>query len=424
MRRFNVLVCHRRFGKTVLCINELIDQALRTTNPAARYAYLAPLYRQAKQAAWDFLKLYSSNIPGIKIFESELKIDYPNGARIQLFGADNPDALRGMGLDGVVLDEYAQMPPGVWTEIIRPMLATTKGWAVFIGTPKGRNAFCEMFEEALERMKDASSDWFAVRHKASETGVLSHGELMDMRQDMSSEEYDQELECSFSAAIVGAYYGGIIADLDNSGRIRSVPYDPAYPVHTGWDLGIGDSTAIWFTQTIGTEIHWIDYYENSGVGLDHYVKVLQGKPYIYGDHFLPHDAAAKELGTGKSRMEVLQNLGVRGRIIPQHSVDDGINNVRMYLARSWFDKDKCDALGKSKERHSRGGLEALRQYKKKWDDKNGVFRAAPLHDWSSHAADAARYMCMGLKEPSRMQGFSRIPNSMAPRAVTDYSVFG
>jgi hypothetical protein len=434
LRRFNVLVCHRRFGKTVLTINELIDQALRCQKPHPRFAYLAPLYRQAKQAAWDFLKQYVANIPHCKVYESELRVDLFNGARIQLFGADNPDALRGMYMDGVVLDEYAQMPDGVWTQIIRPMLSDREGWAIFIGTPKGRNAFCDLYESALARMnseegEEEGRDWYATIYRASETGVLNAGELSDMRREMSEDEYEQELECSFSAAIVGAYYGQAISYLERDHRIRDVPYDPALPVHSGWDLGIGDSTSIWFAQWINnSEIHIIDYYENAGQGLDHYVKVLQDKGYIYGDHYFPHDVEAKELGTGLSRLEQLENFGIQGEVIPMHRVDDGINQVRMTLPKCYFDKVRTGPPSDKKrgEVGYRGGLEALRQYKKKWDDKNGAFRATPHHDWASHAADAFRYLCMGLKDPARNMVFAgsrRINTSMQPAQQTEYDMF-
>lgn len=381
LARFNVLVCHRRFGKTVLCINELIDKALSCSLDRPRYAYVAPLYRQAKQAAWDYLKAYTSPLPGIKINETELRVDLPNGARIQLFGADNPDALRGIYLDGVVLDEYGQMTPRVWTEVLRPALADRQGWAVFIGTPRGRNAFHTVFEHAQSQPR-----WHAALYKASETGILPADELQAARDDMAEEEYEQEFECSFQAAIAGAYYGKLMSEAMEEGRIGAAPWDPVLPVHTGWDLGIGDSTAIWFVQQVGREIHWIDFYEASGVGLDHYAKMLGEKPYVWGEHLVPHDAAARELGTGKTRVETLATLGLRVRVVGLNAVDDGINAVRNLMPRSWFDAQKCSA-----------GLEALKNYRREWDERLDVFRPRPLHDWSSHAADAARTMAMGLR---------------------------
>jgi phage terminase large subunit len=381
LARFNVLVCHRRFGKTVLCINELIDRALSCPLERPRYAYIAPLYRQAKQAAWDYLKVYTAALPGARANESELRVDLPNGARMQLFGADNPDALRGIYLDGVVLDEFGQMNPRVWTEVLRPALTDREGWAVFIGTPRGRNAFHAIYQHAQSR-----PDWHAALYKASETAILPAAELRAARADMAEEEYDQEFECSFQAAIAGAYYGKLMSAAQAEGRIGRAPWNPALPVDTAWDLGIGDSTAIWFVQQAAREIHWIDFYEASGVGLDHYAKVLGDKPYVWGEHLLPHDAAARELGTGKTRVETLAALGIRVRVVGLHAVDDGINAVRNLLPRSWFDAEKCAA-----------GLEALKNYRREWDDRLGAFRPRPLHDWSSHAADAARTAAMGLR---------------------------
>ena len=381
MARFNVLVCHRRFGKTVLSINELVDQALRCRLPNPRFAYLAPYYKQAKQISWTYLKDYTRMVPGVSINEAELRVDFPNGARIQLLGADNPDALRGIYLDGVVLDEYAQMEPKTWTEVIRPALADRKGFAIFIGTPKGRNAFYDVYMAAVGDPK-----WFSALYRASETDVIDADELKDARSKMTEDEYEQEFECSFSASLVGAYYKKEIASLEKSDRITAVPYDPGRPVHTSWDLGIGDSTSIWFFQNVGLEHRIIDFYENNGVGLDHYAKVLKEKPYSYGTHILPHDAAHDQISTGKSIEASLNGLGInQTEVLPVASVEIGIQSVRRMLPACVFDARNCQK-----------GLECLRQYRREWSEKNLVFRAKPLHDWTSHAADALRYMAMGL----------------------------
>lgn len=394
MKRFNVLVMHRRFGKTVMCVNDLIDQAIRCEKERPRFAYIAPLYRQAKQAAWDYLKHYTKNLPGVKTNEGELRVDFGD-ARIQLFGADNPDSLRGIYLDGVVLDEYAQMPDSLWSQVIRPALTDRGGGATFIGTPKGRNAFHELYESAKlgfpdrDGVRHIDPNWCAALYKASETKILPVDELIAARRDMTEDEYEQEFECSFTAAIAGAYYGKAMNQAEADKRITNVPYDPAVKVDTAWDLGIGDDTAIWFIQQVGQEVHWIDYYSSNGVGLEHYARILQSKPYVYGEHILPHDAEAKELGSGKSRTETLKGLGLKNcRVLPLHAVDDGINATRMLVARSWFDEVRC-----------KDGIEALRQYRREWDEKGETFRPRPYHDWASHAADAARYAAMGLKPP-------------------------
>ncbi len=214
--------------------------------------------------------------------------------------------MRGIYLDGIVLDEYADMDPRVWAEIIRPALADRQGWAVFIGTPQGRNAFFELWRRA-----QAEEGWYSLLLRASETGLIPESELALARRDLSEEQYLQEFECSFDAAVVGAYYGKLMAQAEADKRIAGVPYDPAALVWTSWDLGIRDATAIWFAQVIGREIRIIDYYEASGVDLGHYVREINLRPYVYAGHIVPHDAQAKELGTGKSRLEVLESLGLK-----------------------------------------------------------------------------------------------------------------
>jgi phage terminase large subunit len=391
LKRFNVLVCHRRFGKTVFTLNEKIDRALTCKLPMPRYAYVAPLYRQAKTVAWDYLKHYTSPIPGTTRNEAELRVDLPNGARIQLFGADNYDSLRGAYWDGVTLDEYAQMPPKAWTEVIRPALADRNGWATFIGTPKGRNAFCELYEGATLGFKTEAGrvmdpEWFGCMHRASETSLIPASELAAARRQMDPGEYEQEFECSFQAAIIGAYYGQIMATLEQGKKITSVPWDPALPVLTCWDIGFDDATAIWFMQIAGRECRLIEYYENSGVGFEHYAGELSKRPYVYSKHFLPHDVSQHEIGSGKSRADVLWNFGIRATVIPKVAIDDGIQAVRSLLPRCVIDVNKC-ALG----------IEALRQYQREWDEKRQVFQPRPRHDWASHAADALRYGALGLR---------------------------
>jgi phage terminase large subunit len=388
LKRFNVLVCHRRFGKTVLAVNHLLDKALRLDKPNPRVAYIAPLYKQAKRVAWDYAKQYAVPVPGSQVNESELRIDFPGGARLSLYGADNPDSLRGVYLDAVVLDEYAQMRPNLWGEVIRPALSDRQGGALFIGTPQGHNEFYEKYRDAL---KDPV--WFAAVYRASETGILPADELASARKDMTEDEYEQEYECSFEAAIRGAYYGREMREATEQGRVGVAPHEPALPVHTAWDLGIGDSTAIWFAQFVGKEVRLIDFYEAHGQALPHYAKVLQGKPYVYGDHWLPHDARVRELGTGKTRVETLANLGIKGTIAPNLDIEDGINAVRLTLGKCWFD-DRC-----------KQGIEALRQYRADEhasltdpQTKRAMFRDTPLHDWSSHAADAFRYLCVAYRQ--------------------------
>lgn len=380
-QRFACLVAHRRCGKTVAAVNDLIKTAITLKRERVRVAYIAPYYNQAKSIAWDYAKYYCQNVPNIKINESELRIDFPNGARLRLFGADNYDAMRGLYFDSVVLDEPADFPINAWQTVIRPALTDRKGSATFIGTPKGKNEFWETYHLAKE-----DDSWYCAMHKASETGYVDEEELAESLKIMGEDRYDQEFECSFEAAISGAYYGTEMKAATKDGRITEVRYDKSRGVVTSWDLGLSDSTAIWFAQFMPNgDVHLIDYYENSGVGLDHYAQVLQDKGYVYEQHVLPHDVQVKELGTGKSRLETLDNLGVRPvEIAPKLRVDDGIQAVRSMLDRCWFDEQKCDR-----------GIEMLRQYQRDFDEKMKTWRGRPRHDFTSHGADSFRYLATG-----------------------------
>jgi len=381
LKRFNVLVCHRRFGKTVFAIMEMIDQALRCDKLNPQYAYIAPTYGQAKRVAWEYLKHYTKNIPGAKPNEAELRVDIPRPAkgdkiRFMLLGAENPDSLAGIYLDGVLLDEYSLMNPVVWSTLIRPALSDRKGWGIFIGTPRGQNHFYDVYNVALE---NKTGQWYSAIYKASDTNVMDAQELLDARIEMSEDEYEQEFECSFTAALKGAYYSKYMQETEEQGRITNVPYQKETTVSTYWDLGISDTTAIWFIQEVGREIHIIDYIENAGVGLEYYVKRIKEKDYIYDDHYIPHDGAARELGTGRTRQETLRELGLGTRIVPRQSVADGIHSVRMLLDRCWWDRIKCSK-----------GINAMKNYQRKWDGKNKIYLDKPMHDWCSNAADALR----------------------------------
>jgi hypothetical protein len=387
--RWGIAVCHRRAGKTVACVNDLIKAAATCDRPSPRFAYIAPQLNQAKDIAWSYLLEYTDCFgPERKVNASELWVELPNnGARIRIYGADNPDRLRGIYLDGAVLDEFGDMDPTVWSQVIRPALSDRKGWAVFIGTPKGKNTFHQLWTLAAD-----GHDWFTLRLKASETGLLDAAELADARRMMSEDEYAQEYECSFEAAVKGAYYGKEMNDAESDGRIASVPYDPRIPVHTAWDLGVADSTVVWFIQAVGREVRFIDCLKGEGVGLDWYVKRLHERDYVWGSHYLPHDVEVRELGTGKSRKEVLAGLGVRATVCPNIPLADGIQAARMLLPTAWFDKDKCKA-----------GIEALRMYRRDYDEKRQEFKQHPLHDWTSHYADALRYFAVGFSQRPEMK---------------------
>lgn len=384
-KRYSLTVAHRRAGKTVARINKLIRCAASAEIDAPRFGYLAPYYIQAKDIAWNYLKQYSRPILDIggKINESELSVQFAhNGAQIRLYGAENAERLRGLYFDGIAADEAQDIAPGALTQVIMPALADRKGWLDLSGTPKG---WGNLLGESYKRAKD-DPEWFVQLLKASETGLIDADELRRLRAMMPENEYLQEFECSFDAAITGAYYAAEIQRAQEDGRIDRVPYDKALKVHTAWDLGVSDSTAIWFYQQVGREIRVIDYYEASGYGLDHYAGVLDKRGYLYGTHFAPHDIQVRELGTGKSRWDIAKGLGITFKTLPADSVQDGISTARLLISRMYFDEVRCAV-----------GIDALRQYREKRDEKRGI-NLGPLHDWSSHAADSFRYLAMGFNE--------------------------
>ena len=381
--RWACVVAHRRAGKTVACIMDLIAAAVGHEGREPRFAYVAPTFAQAKDVAWSYLKEYTTKIPGVEISESELAATFPhNGARIRLYGASNPDRLRGVPFDGVVIDEAGDQDPRAWPEVIRPALSDRRGWATFIGTPKGRNGFFQIFAEAQR-----NPDWFCARLTASRTGLIDQEELEDAKRAMTPEQYRQEYEGSFDASVIGAYYAPDIELAEAESRIGRVPHDRSADVFAAWDLGIGDATAIWLFQIVGQEWHWLGFCENSGKGLDHYVDWIRALPHPVHRHFLPHDASARELQTGKSRLQFLEGRGLICEIVPRHAVDDGINAVRTRLNRMWFDAEGC-----------RRGLDCLRMYRAEFDHRHLVLKSMPLHDWASHGADAFRIGVMGAEE--------------------------
>ena len=385
--RWAVIVAHRRCGKTVACINDLIVKALLENKPHAQYAYIAPYYSQAKSVAWRYLERFSEPVM-TKSNQSELWVELVNGARIRLFGADNPDALRGNFLDGVVLDEMADMKPSLWGEIIRPLLADRLGWATFIGTPKGHNAFYDIYNEATKK-----PNWYVKVLRADQTHLLAQSELDDAKATMSDNQYEQEFLCSFEAAILGAYYGQEMRRLTDLERITTVDYDPMFPCHTAWDLGFNDSTSIWWFQVVYGEIRVLDHHSSNGQAIPFYTMLIKQKEdefgYKYGYHYLPHDARAKTLASGgKSIIEQISaKIDIKHlKIVPNLSIQDGIQATRLALTRAWFD-NRCEE-----------GIECLRQYQREWNDDKKCFNDRPKHDWTSHSADAFRYMSIVWKD--------------------------
>jgi hypothetical protein len=378
--RFVVGVAHRRMGKTVAALNQIIKAALENNQQAPRYAYIAPTYSQAKRVAWDYLTHFVRPLDAVANI-AELRVDFL-GRRIQLYGSDNPDSLRGQYFDGVVLDEIGDQNPKIWNEIIRPALADRKGWCLFIGTPKGNNHFKELFDRASKE-----PGWSALQFKASETKIIDVEELDAARKEMGDDKYNQEFECSFNAAVEGSYYGKLINDLEEKGRMCDITRDDLCQTYVAWDLGMGDSTAMWVAQNAGQETRLLDYVENHGQGLDWYVNWLKENNWHQAEQLLPHDVEVRELGTGKSRLEVLREAGLNVKVLPRLSVDDGIQSVRRLLPRCWFNMPKV-----------KQGLDCVRNYRREYDEKRNVFYDKPLHDWASHGSDAFRYLALGMEQ--------------------------
>lgn len=385
-KRWRVIVAHRRAGKTVAAINHLIRDAMMTKG--SRFAYIAPTYRQAKDIVWDMLKHYAGKVKGVDFNESELRADFGNGARLRLYGADNPDALRGIGLWGVIFDEYSQQPSNIFTEIIRPALADHKGYAIWIGTPKGKNDFFRLYTRS--KSDDA---WQGMLLTVDDTGIIDQKELEDARKVMTEDEYNQEFYCSFEASVKGAYYAAEIAKARKDGRITKVDYDNSIPVYTVWDLGVSDATAIGFYQKVNQEMRMIDYYEATDKGFDYYKKVLDDKGYVYARDIAPHDIKVRELTTGKTRQEIAKSLGISFDVLPNTPLSDGIHAARMMFSRLWVDESRCGMW-----------LDYISQYRREWDDKNGMFKDRPLHDFTSHAADMYRYTALAENLMNNQRG--------------------
>ena len=385
-KRWGCLVAHRRAGKTVAAVNDLIRAAFMYRGLNGLFGYVAPFQNQARRIAWDYFKFFAE--PLIRdANEAQMTLTLVNGAKISLFGADNADAMRGLGFSGVYMDEYGDFKPSVFGNVIRPALSDKQGWAVFAGTPKGKNQFWDIYETA-RRIPD---EWFVLRLPASESGLLPQGELNAAKAQLSEDQYLQEFECSFEAAIIGAFFGTEMRLAEPRINERVVLTE-GYPVHTAWDLGYRDDTAIWWYQVVGGEVRVIDFFAVSGADIRTIAEVVVNKGYKHGKHYLPHDARAKSLQTGRSIVEQLaDHLGIANlSVVPNIGVQDGIQAIRQMLPRTWFNSVKCG-----------DGIEALRQYQREYDEDKKAFRASPRHDWTSHPADAFRMLAVAWRaEPS------------------------
>ncbi len=384
-QRWAVMVAHRRAGKTVACVADLVWCALITRKQDARYAYVAPQYNQAKDIAWLYVKRLTADIPGVTYNEAELRANLPNGAQVRLFGADNPDRLRGMYLDGVVLDEHADMRPRVWGEIIRPMLADRKGWAAFIGTPKGHNEFYNVWQAA-------DAEWFKLCLRGSESGLIDASELDAMRKSMTEDQYAQEVECSFEAAIQGAILGRYMTKAEAEGRINHCEYDPdGAPIEISSDIGFHDTATWWFWQPKYNGFSLIDYDEDNGLDAEEWCNRLNAKlgGRKLAKIWLPHDARAKTFAAKNTALEIFWQKFGNGNvdIVPQTSKTDRINAARHVVDQCEFNAVYCLQ-----------GLEALKQWRYKWDEDRKEFSKEPEHDWASHPGDGFSYGCQIMLE--------------------------
>lgn len=377
-QRWSVVVAHRRAGKTVALINDLLLGAIEETRERPQFAYIAPTYAQAKRTAWEYLKHYARPFMKGTPNETELRVDLKNNGRIFLAGADNPDSLRGLYLDGAVLDEFAQFRPSVWTQIIRPALADRQGWGVISGTPWGKNHFYDLTRMA----RDNPREWFYMVMKASESGIISAAELAELRQQMDPDEYEQEMECSFEATAKGMILSRHIEEAEQSGRISDeVEYDAEQPVYVNSDIGFRDSAAWWFWQPQpGGRYNIIDFDQASGLDAEDWIDRLSERFSEFGRVWLPHDARAKTFATKRSAMEQFKAAGHRVSLVPRVSIHHRINAARFITPLCSFHKTKCAV-----------GINALRNWHFKWDEDSKVFSMDPEHDANSHAGDSFSY---------------------------------
>lgn len=397
-----IIIWPRRHGKDKTCYNALVKEAMKRVG---NYFYIFPEYSQGKKALWKnidrdgFRTINHAPKELVKsINNTEMMIELKNGSTIQIVGAANIDSVVGSNPAGVVFSEYSLIDPLVWGYIL-PILKENNGFAWFNFTPRGNNHAKRLYESAKN-----NPAYFVQKYTALDCNVFTEEELEETRTEYielygDDDLFEQEFMTSFEAAVQGAYYGKIMNRLESNGQIKVVPFAPEAKVNTAWDLGINDTTAIWFYQIIAGEIRMIDYYETSGEGLSHYASILQQKQqsekYVYGTHYLPHDAGNRAIDTGITRIQTLHNLGITNTaIVPKTKRLDGIDRVRGILPRCFFDSKKCER-----------GLDCLREYHKEFDNKNKVWKKTPKHDWSSNGADAFRYLAMSLNESTQSNDY-------------------
>jgi hypothetical protein len=398
-KRRAIEIAHRRWGKDDVALHWAAVSAMTRVAP---YWHMLPEAAQARKAIWDAVNPHTGRRRIDEAFPHEIRettreqdmlIRFVNGSTWQVVGSDNYNSLVGSSPAGVVFSEYALADPAAWA-YLRPILLENGGWAVFITTARGNNHAKALLEAARE-----NPDWFAEVSKATDTGAFTSDQLKGEKAEYIAQFgqaegaalFNQEYLCSFDAAVVGAYYAGEMERAEAEGRIMDVPYDGAALVDTYWDLGFSDATAIWFVQRIGGLINVLEYQEWTGSGLLDVAKDLRAKPYLYGTHFLPHDAEQTEITNGRTRKETLEQvLGRNIEVAPKLGVDDGINAVRTIFPRVRFDRARTER-----------GREVLRNYRRKWDDDKKTYLPRPHHDWASHGADAFRTLGVTYREQTK-----------------------
>ena len=383
--RFGTLVCHRRAGKTVAVVNDLIIGALECPLPRPQLAYIAPTFSQAKRIAWEYLKQFARPLLS-QVHESELRVTLKNEAKIYLLGAEKADNLRGMYLDGAACDEFAQMRPTVVSQIILPCLSDRNGWLVRMGTPRGKNHFYDAYNHSLNTPGE-----FSMLLRASQSGIIPASELALLRSQMDASDYEQEYECSWTASLKGAIYGPEMDLAENEHRVADYELDPNLPLDVVCDLGYTDDTVLCFFQRSKSQILIHEVYSNNETDWDTYLDEMESRDVR--EVYLPHDARAKNLQTGRSIVEQTIRRGYRPRLVPDHKLRDGISATRKLLPFIYWNRPLCS-----------GAIEAMKSYRREWDDKLGCYRDRPVHDWASHIADAVRYLgvvytMLGESEP-------------------------
>lgn len=377
---------HRRAGKDLTAINMV---AVKAFQRIGMYLHVFPHYSQGRKVIWEgrdkqgrsFLDSFPKDLIANRV-EDEMKIEFVNGSIYRVVGANNIDSFRGLNTIGVVMSEYAFMNPEAW-QVLRPILDENKGWAWFVTTPNGKNHAYKLAQTANQNSK-----WFCEILTINDTGVLPPSVIDEaIAEGMDPVTARQEYLCSFEENTMGSYYGELMRAAEEDGRIKDFSYESRRVVYTSWDLGVNDMTVIWFWQKNDRKFELIDYYENKDLGLDHYINLIHSKPYVYAQHFAPHDVEARDGGTATSRLEIARRLGVKFEVAPRMRIEDGIEASRSILPQCVFHATKCEK-----------GIAALQAYRKEYDKNRLVYLNVPEHDWASDPADAFRIGAIMIRE--------------------------